>query len=518
MTDDDTITLSRADVARLEHLAERAEEAALDAQRVLAAEDYGWELISRLNDGETLPREDVKKAARLARVMATADPLIRRAVSLAVAYVWGGGCAVQAAQEDSAEQDVNAVVQAFYADPANAATFTSEQARQERERKLRHTGETFHALFTAPLTGNVQIREIPASQIVDRITDPEDDADVWFWKREWFATATTAQGGRTVTVRESRTLLYPDVNFRPARRPRSVDGVDVAWDAPVVHTKVNPSGGRGTPDLLPALPWARGYKEFLEDWARYMRAVSRFAWKATAKTTPGAAKARAAIATGGEHGTVGQTAIVGVGQDITPALKSGATLDAESGKPLAAMVAAATDVPLTMLLGDPGQTGARAVAETLTPAFENPIRMRQRLHADLERTVVEYVIREAVRAAQGPLKGTIRRDPWTGREQVELRGRQSIQVLVEFPRLSQVDVKTMVDAIATADGIDLVPPLVLARMLLVALEVDDVDAVLETLVDANGNFIAPSLSTAAAAGERAVQAARDGKPLNQPAA
>ena len=62
--------------------------------------------------------------------------------------------------------------------------------------------------------------------------------------------------GTTSTVTESRTVFYPDVNFRPSTRARSVDGHDVRWDQPVVHNAVNrPSNSRwGVPDVLAALP------------------------------------------------------------------------------------------------------------------------------------------------------------------------------------------------------------------------------------------------------------------------
>lgn len=513
------VTITADELAGLEHTIDNLREAALDAQRALAAEDQGWARLDELAEGQALTREDIRKAAKMARVMSLADPLIRRATALSVAYVWGGGCTVSARQEDGDEQDVNEVVQAFYADPSNSATFTSAQAREERERTYRHTGETFHSLFTAPATGRVQVRDIPAHQIVDILTNPEDEVDVWLYKRVWTSRAVQATTAGTTTIASTtRTVYYPDINFRPTRRPRSIDGNDVAWDAPVIHTKVNPTGGRGTPDLLPALSWARGYKGYLEDWARYMKALSRFAWKATARTRAGAASARTAIGARAADSTnqVGQTMITGEGNDLTPALRSGATIDAESGKPLAAMVSAATDVPLTMLLGDPGATGARAVAETLTPAFENPIRARQRLHGELETKVCEYVVREAVRARR--LAGTFRIDPLTGRETYALRGDQPVIITAKFPKLSQVDVKVLMEAVATADALEVLPPLLTAQLAMSALEVDDMDDWLEDLADANGNFVNPKTSTAAAAGERAVQAARDGRDLDQPAA
>lgn len=504
----DTVTLPVSDVASLENLVETLEESLLDAQRLLAADDYGWAKVGDLGTGEVIPRENVRQVCRLARVMAIADPLIRRSVALHVAYVWSTGVTIAAKQEQGTEQDVNAVVQAFLDDPLNQAAFTSPQAREQLERKLHTDGEFFHALVTSPLTGRVQVREIPAGEVDDIVTNPEDTVDVWFYKRTFTAKRLTAQGAATVTSSATETVYYPDINYRPRLRPRTIDGHEVRWDSPVVHTKVNPSGGRGTPDLYAALPWARGYKGFLEDWATLVKALSRFAFRATAKNKPGAAAMRAKIqaAPADGAGQVGQTAITAEGQTFEAIGKSGATIDSESGRPLAAMVAAATNIPVTMLLADPGITGARATAETLDRPMFEIIRARRTLHAGLIRDVLGHVIREAVRSPRGPLKGKVMRDDATGQEVVTLAGEQDVRFDVDFPKLDKVDVKTLMEAISKADSLDKLPSLLVARLAMLALDVDDVDDWLQQVTDADGNFVPPADGEAAASALAAVQA------------
>ena len=39
----------------------------------------------------------------------------------------------------------------------------------------------------------------------------------------------------------------------------------------------------GVSEVYTAIDWAKGYKEFLEDWMRLVKAYSRFAWNATVK-------------------------------------------------------------------------------------------------------------------------------------------------------------------------------------------------------------------------------------------
>lgn len=496
---------SAEEVAQLENTIELLEENLVDAQ--LALEDRGWLLFG---ENGMMTAEELRRAKLLARVMAIADPLIRRAVNLRIAYVWGSGVSIQAKQENDAEQDVNAVVQAFLDDPSNQPTFTSGQAHEELERRLATDGEAFHVLPTSPLTGRVQVRTVPSEEVEEIIANPEDAADPWFYRRVYTRLIIEPGYAGTRTRRETRTVFYPAVGYWPKTRPSSIDGRPVQWDMPVVHTVVNrpERSQRGIGDAYAAMPWALGYKEFLEDWAKLVKALSRFAFKATAKNHRGAAAIRSKIVappvTG--EGQVGQTVVTGEGQAFEAIGKSGATIDSGSGRPLAAMVAAAMDVPVTMLLADPGVTGARATAETLDEPLRLIIEMRRDLHAGLIRKVLGYVIDQAVKAPQGPLKGKLSRDPVTGLEVITLRGDQDRSIDVDFPSLAKTDVKTLVDAIVAADGTQTMPPLVVLRLLLVALEVEDIDEILDSVTDDNGDFVFPADSAAATAQQDAIAA------------
>lgn len=491
-------------VADLEHqveeLTDQLAEASLSAQSLLSADDHGW--ASLAGDGtDLISREAILKTARVARVMVVADPLIKRGTSIRVAYLGVPSISADAGSDDGASQDVNAVVQAFLDDPGNLESLTSAQAFEERERERATDGNTFHALVTSPRTGRVQVRRFPLEQVVDVITAPEDAATRWFYLRQW--TQRVVEQGYTGLTRsrtETRRAYYPDVGHRPVQRPRTIDGIPVLWDRPVVHTEVNrPSGSRwGVPDVLAAIPWARGYKTALEDWAKHHKALASIAYKASVQGRRGAAAVRERLPIGNE---AGQTAIVGAGNDLTAVNKSGAALDATAAEPLAGMVAAALDVPKTMLLADPGVTGARATAETLDRPLELDRLARRRLDTDLIMAVLEHVVREAVRAPGGALRGTITRDLDTGREVVELTGAQEPGIVVDWPDLSKTDPATLMETLSKADGMGVVPPEVLVRLVLLALGVDDVDEVIHTMRDDDGNFQAPSIAiTAPSAG------------------
>lgn len=490
-------------------------EATADATRMLAADDHGW---SKAGDGAALDREYIRSQIKLARVMAVADPLIRRGVNLRIAYVWGMGVTVQAdpgsegGEGEPATQDVNEIVQAFWDDPSNVDSFSSGQAHERMERSLATDGERFLALFTTPRTGRVEVRSIPSQEIGEIVTNPEDAQDPWFYRRDYTAKTLAAGGTGLETTSEARTVYYPSINYRPRSLPTTLNGKEIMWDSPILHVAVNQQEGslRGTPDVLAALPWAQGYRGFLEDWARLVKAYSRIAWSVTAKTGAGAAAARSAFATARADvdGPVGQTAIIGEGQKLEAVGKSGATIDSRSGFPLAAMTAAALDIPATILTSDPGVTGARATAETLDRPLELAIRMRRDLWTDVIRTVVMYAIDRAILA--GRLRGIRRIDQITGRERLELRGEQDPRLQVDFPDLSEVDLKTQMEAIKAADDLGKLPPLLIAQMAMTALQVDDLDAWLKEITDDEGNFTPPDTAVADAAGSAAARAMRNG--------
>lgn len=501
-----TTTVDTGELAQLEHLVETLEEALIDQQ--MAADERGWVRLG--DDGTPVTREQIRDVAKRARVMAIADPLIRRAVNLRVAYVWGSGVTIGAADpDDEGGQDVNAVVQAFLTD--QEATFSSPQACEERERVLMTTGNDFLALTTDPVTGRVQVRRIPQGQVDDIVTDPEDVETPWFYKRTW-TTAVVERGyaGATRTRRETRTVLYPALGYWPARRPKSIDGHEVMWDAPVLHVRVNWQDGTpwGTSDLWAALDWAAGYKDFLVDWARLVKALSRFAFRATAKTGRGAQQVRARLtATDGVGGVV----TTGEGQTFEAIGKSGATIDSNSGRPLAAMVAAATDVPVTMLLADPGVTGARATAETLDKPLALVTMMRRALAGGVILRVLDHVVDSAIKAPQGALHGTRKVDQVTSRETYALAGDQKRGLFIDWPSLEDADVETTMKAIQVADDLGKLPPLVIARLALAALDVDDVDAVLEQITDPEtGEFVDPYLGADVAAAQAAIRSFRNG--------
>lgn len=484
------------------------------ADLALALEDRGWQQITLDSDRE-LSRSGIQKMAALCRVMAAVNPLIGRGLRIRCSYVFGQGVqiAARAAESDDTGQDVNAVVQAFLDDPKTQSALLSAQAREERERACGTDGNQFIACDTDPLTGQVRPRIIPPEQIQDLICNPEDVRETWFVKRTWTTPLINLDSGQAESI--TRTVFHPVLGYRPGAGARrsAIGGSQVMWDQPVLHAAVNrPEGSRwGIPDAYAAIAWARAYKAFLEDWATLVKALSRLAWRATAPGSK-AAQMRQRLAQApsrdpltGNSNDVGGIALMQPGTTLEAIPKAGATIDSESGKPLAAMVAAALDVPVTMLLGDPGTTGARAVAETLDRPMQLAFESRRALWADWLGAIIDHVIDAAVRAPRGPLKGTIRAE--ADREVVDLAEDTKRTVDITWPSLDDVDPATVVKSIVEADSTGKLPPLIVVRLLLEALGVGDIDEILNELTDDQGNFIDPDVG----AGAAAVAAFRQGR-------
>jgi hypothetical protein len=461
----------------------------------------GWVRFAAITEQE-FDAGALTQMRAICRLMSLKNPLIRRGLGLRSAYVWGQGVEITARANGSepGEQDVQAVVEAFLTDEGNARAVTGPAAQNRLEHALGTDGEIFLALFTRPTTGEVQVRTILADEIVEAIPNPEDRSEPQFYRRRWTQAAIDPATGATEVTSMER--LYPAVGYRPKTRPARFGQIDVAWDSPILHVDVNRPEGwtRGVPDAYAAVDWARAYKVFLEDWATLVKALSRFAYRLTAKGSQRAqARTRLAQAPGRDPATghaqdVGATAIIPPDAMLEAVPKTGATIDSESGRPIAAMVAAALGVPVTMLLGDPGTTGARATAETLDRPTELEMGQRQKLWTSVYQRILRYVITESVRAPQGELRGVITQDKW-GRETVALAGDTPTTVDVVWPDLDETDPAILVKAVVEANSTGTMPPEMVLRLLLTALGVRNVDELVEKMLDdETGEFVWPDVA------------------------
>lgn len=455
---------------------ELAEEALADAEAKLDIDNLGWARYGINEEG--FSNGFRQRKAEEVEIATAANPLIKRGANLRAAYIWGSGVSITVRDEGTEGQDVNAILQEFLDDPGNR-TMAAMEYQIENERSLFVSGECFLALPTDRLRGFVKVRIIPPAEITQIISDPEDKLTVWFYLREY-----------SVGRGQVKRVLYPDIHYRPAVRHRAgwynkdLEGATIAWDSPVRPVQVNKVKGRGLGDGFAAIPWAFAYKGFLESWYKLMQSLAKFAWQARTRGD----KASLAAQRIAETSSPGAALATDANTRLEAISKTGASFDAGSGRPLAAMVAAALGVPVTMLLGDPGITGARAVAETLDEPTQLEFALRREVWASAYRDIGSYVIDVAIEA--GRLRGAVVRDG--DRLVTILPENDSRTIVVDFPRIDPTPMAALVQSIVAANTTGILPPLVIARALLKALLVPDIDDVLRTITDDEGNFVPPA--------------------------
>lgn len=473
--------------SQIDSLTFKLEEAGhLASMQQFYAEDAGWQAIGQEGE-QALTAEGRRNTSNLCRAMSVINPLIKRGLAVRTAYVWGQGVGIQARADGTTEgsQDVNVVIQRFLDDQGNRRAFTGAQAHEVHEKALGTDGNVFVALFANPSTGFVRVRTIDPKEITEQVMNPEDASEPWYYRREYVQTVVGERTSRTQDVQ--RVVWYPALGNDPSRKPSSINGEPIDWSVPVYHVKANPVGKWGIPDAYSAIPWARAHKEFLEDWARLSKSLARIAWRVSGKKSS-AQQARQALDRVDQAGGV---AAFDPTTTLEAVPKTGATIDADSSRPLATMVAAALGVPVTTLMSDPGQTGARAVAETLNQPTRLEMQSRRSLWTEAYRAILEYVIDQAILAPRGPLRGSVTVDSFTGERVIDLAGSEDKTLVFTWPELDDTPVDVLVSAISEADATQKIPPLETMRLLLRALGVRDVDELVEEWTDEDGNWVNP---------------------------
>lgn len=451
----------------------------------LALSTGGWVQFQWDNQNE-FSRDGIHKITQLARLNYIKNPLIKRGVDVQTYYVFGRSINISAKDEL-----INEVVQHFLNDENNKHELTSQQARKARDKELRVDGNLFFALFSQPQTGNVRVGTILTDEIKDVIRNPENRNDVWYYLRQWSVEEFDLDAGTMKQVTYKR--YYCDLHNRDMKRA-AIGPIPVDQTCVVYHVKV---GGFsdwkfGVSEVYAALDWARAYKGFLEDFAKIIKSLARFAWNR--KTSGGARGVTAAVAkigsTFGNNGigletnpspVAGATNVSsGDGESLDPIRTAGSTTPADDGKPLRIMSGIAMGLPDSIASGDVDQ-GSRATAKTLDRPTEFQFIDRQELWVGIFTTLLDYHILNNVLAPEGALRGL--GSPQTNEyDEVVVLWPDSVDstLLIDFPPILEQDVLQSMNALVAAA--QFIPDQkFLAREAMIILGIDDVDVLLEPM-------------------------------------
>jgi hypothetical protein len=311
----------------------------------LMLEQRGWTSISEYGD-EGPDLDQVKKASSQIRNLMALNPIIKRGSKLRVSYTWSKGVEFGGVKGGGRGRATN--VQALIDNPINQRYVFSPEAHQELEQVAYSDGlalllgdesaKTFQRLWIGELTADYR--------------NPDNTEEVWAYRRTWqsynkqdgvpsniwyftdtFAdkrVATIEYEGKRETVDQGHLLIDQSFNGQ------------VGW-------------AYGVPDALSAITWVRLYKEFLVNGKIMSDALAQFAFKAVTQSKAGGDNASMKLA---QPGASGSTAVLGGGNDLVPISSAGKGYDFDSGRPLAAQIAAGLEVSLVHLLSDPGASGS----------------------------------------------------------------------------------------------------------------------------------------------------------------
>lgn len=393
----------------LQHSMEVLQESMADV--VLALDDVGWRPLGQNEDATEIKLDTIKNVAQTTRGLVAINPLIKRGVAVRTTFIWGEGVKFEGIDENDP----------ILKDSNNKKFLFSPQAYAEIEACMATDGQLF-TLITKPgggrrrlstdgKSGVAKITRVPMSEIVGTVTNPSNKEDIWFYKRSWQVTTENYRTGETKVDNIEAWFPATDYDIENGK-PFSIQNKPVVWNSAILHNTANKQVGWkwGAPDLMSVIFWTKAYKEFLENSATLVKAYSRFAFKITAQSKNGVQSAATKVAAQptrdpftGEVQNIGGTALMGMGTTMSTIGRTGGSVDFNAGLPLAAMVAAGLEIPLTALTSDSGSSN-RSAAETLETPTLKAMKARQQLWSGYFERLFDYLGKPDVKVIWGKIE------------------------------------------------------------------------------------------------------------------
>jgi len=278
--------------------------------------------------------------------------LVRQVVRLTTAYVIGDGITIT-----SPHSWVSGWLKDFWADEQNHIADRLPAWCDE----LTRSGELYIALFPNRVTGMQYVRTIPAAQIEQVITDPQD------YEKElaYIQTPDVYNGG----------------NIEPRRWASARTAAPT--EPCLLHFTINkPIGAtRGESDLAPILGWAKRYTEWLKERARFNRIRNDLAiMHVKVKNDTDIAKKREQYRQTPPTG--GSILVTGASEEISfPSANIQGYDAAPDGRALRLAFAAGANVPLHFLAE--GSSSSRSTATEMGDPTRRHYRMRQQVFSNI---------------------------------------------------------------------------------------------------------------------------------------
>jgi len=238
-----------------------------------------------LNLTSRMSNESRTRAVQESRRMFARDVVSKHIIQLWTDF--GFGLNVEIMTKD--DEPVQAFWDEFWEAPRNSHLLGQRSIHELSERIL-VDGEIFFVFFISTIDGTATIRAIRTEEITAFITSDEDMGAVVFYKREYTPNGTSTpvtvyytdwriEKGSEDYIRAKEKILTKD-----ARAVFMDDkGDERNTEVKVLFAGHNVMNIRGWPLLTASAPWARTYKQFLEDRASVARAVAMYVDKLDVK-------------------------------------------------------------------------------------------------------------------------------------------------------------------------------------------------------------------------------------------
>lgn len=400
------------------------------------------------------------------------NPLAKHACKLVSRYTFGAGISWRAADEEN----VKPLIEEFWDDQDNQLELTSHQAMVQRCDELWTDGELFFAMFVDPEGGRIKVRTLPPEEIVDVITDPDDNRKPMYYRRQRqprrfnFASGTwetLPARGRVSTVG----TYVPSWLNNNVERDKSAEGpfgkrttqglLDDSMR--IFHVAINKVGQFGLSELWSVRDWIRQFHQFMEDRITINRAAAAIAWQR--KVKGGKQDISAAVSKGiaGKSVNVGETSvqIPPVAGSILTTPESvayqwmrgdtGASQAVEDARMILMTLGAGISLPVHWL-GEGGDANLATARAMNFPVFRMFLEWQQ-----LWKSVFEFFFNHRLRMAleTGKLTGGVEEIKGMDGSILEKRydfGELTTFIDIDFPPLVQEDMKSVIDSVIALLG------------------------------------------------------------------
>ena len=437
----------------------------------LALQNVDWRREINLSWLE-FSRWGIQQIILISRLYYIKQPLLRRAIDVVAAYVFGRGVEIT-----STDTDANDVLQGFF--ERNRRTF-GPTALLSTQKAKSMDGNLFWVFFADTQdSGNVDARRIDATEIQEILTDPDDSDNEQLFKRVW-----TSEQYDPVTGAQKRVAeiaWYPALGFeQPPTMGDTIGTYPVMWDSPILHRK---HGGVakwhfGCPEGYPALEWVKTAARYMQSCATLAASHAQIAWDITTKGGQAAiegTKRQLQTQVNTSPGNslwdtnptpVNASQLVhGPGSQWDLVSSRGKALDPKEGLTYNVYIGNVFGIPPTWL-GDM-ETSNLSTATTLDRPTELGMRARQMEWEDDLAVIAKYVLSVSAGAASGQLREALtkrglgkvvcieapRKTLPNGLRVYDAAAKpkaDEIQVRVTFPAIREGDMPAIVTAIATA--------------------------------------------------------------------